>query len=96
MTRVDLLTVAATDQHPADFVARHTTVLRTFDRTQDSGNVSYLIEADGRRLFVKTAGRDDPPAPGVPYLDHAGRVDLLRNAVTLARSPSRPSPAPPG
>ena len=56
----------------------------TFDeRTQDSGNISYGIEVDGRRYFVKTAGRPDDSKP---YFDHAERVASLRNAVRLAES----------
>lgn len=96
MTDVDLLSLVTTDQHPVDLIARHTTVLQTFDRTQDSGNVSYLVESDDRRLFVKTAGRAEPPgpAPGAPYFDHAGRVELLRNAVALARSCDHPALPP--
>lgn len=85
----DLTRLVSTDADPASLVARYCTVLRTFDhRTQDSGNVSWLVEVAGRRLFVKSAGSAGPPAPGapVPYLDHAGRVRLLRNAVDLARS----------
>ena len=44
--------------------------------TQDSGNVSWLVDVGDRRLFVKTAGLTGGPAPGapVPYFDHAGRV----------------------
>ena len=93
MTLVDLTSVATSDQHPADLVLRHTRILRTFDRTQDSGNVSWLVEADGSRLFVKTAGRDEPPAPGapVPYFGHTSRVELLRNAITVARSCDHPA-----
>jgi serine/threonine-protein kinase len=65
------------------------TVLREFNHlTQDSGNVSWLVETSGGRLFVKTAGTTAPPVPGapVPYFDHAGRIELLRNAVDVARS----------
>jgi serine/threonine-protein kinase len=75
--------------NPARYVAQHATVVATFDHhTQDSGNVSWLVDAGGRRLFVKTAGADAPPTPDapLPYLDHADRVALLRNAVELARS----------
>jgi serine/threonine-protein kinase len=92
-----LLTATSIVEDPADYVARHGVVLATFDhRTQDSGNVSWVVDADGRRLFVKTAGRDAPPPPGAPdpYFDHAGRVALLRNAVELARSVSHPALPP--
>ncbi len=62
-------------------------------QTQDSGNVSWLVDIGDRRLFVKTAGLTGGPAPGapVPYFDHAGRVALLRNAVELAVSCSHPA-----
>ena len=88
-----LLTATSISEDPADYVARSGVVLATFDhRTQDSGNVSWVVDADGRRLFVKTAGRDAPPPPGapVPYFDHPDGVALLRNAVELARSVSHP------
>jgi serine/threonine-protein kinase len=48
--------------------------------TQDSGNVSYGVEVEGKRYFVKTAGRPDD-ARGI--LAHPVRVQLLRNAVRL-------------
>ena len=62
-------------------------------RSQDSGNVSWVVDIGGRRLFVKTAGPIGDPAPGapVPYFDHDGRVRLLRNAVELASSCSHPA-----
>ncbi len=52
-----------------------------------------MVESEGQRLFVKTAGTTGPPVPGapVPYLDHAGRVRLLRNAVDLVRSCDHPA-----
>lgn len=56
-------------------------------RTQDSGNVSYGVEIDGHRYFVKTAG---DPADTKPFLPHAERVALLRNAAKLARSCDHP------
>lgn len=89
-----LLTVATIDEDPSDFVRRQGTVLEEFGRlTQDSGNVSWLVDVGDRRLFVKTAGTDAPPPAGavVPYFDHAGRVDLLRNAVLVARSCDHPA-----
>lgn len=51
-------------------------VFAVFDR-QDSGNVSYGVEVEGVRYFVKTAGRVEDE---VPYLAHPERVALLRNA----------------
>jgi len=49
--------------------------------TQDSGNISYGVQIASERYFVKTAGRPDDPRP---FLDHAARVALLRNAVRLS------------
>lgn len=65
---------------PDAFLAATGTVFARFDR-QDSGNVSYGVEVAGRRHFVKTAGRPDDPRP---FLGHADRVALLRNAVRVA------------
>ena len=63
------------------------TVFACFDQ-QDSGNVSFGVEAGGNRCFVKTAGA--PGAPGLP-LAHAERLALLANAERLARSVSHPA-----
>jgi serine/threonine-protein kinase len=84
----DLLRASAIDEDPGDFVRRHGTVLAEFGPlTQDSGNVSWLVELGGRQVFVKTAGPTvQPPEGPQPYFDHAGRVRLLRNAVELAHS----------
>lgn len=85
----DLTVASSIDEDPASFVRGCSTVLREFNHlSQDSGNVSWLVESAGQNLFVKTAGTADPPVPGapVPYFDHAGRVMLLRNAVDLAKS----------
>ena len=72
------------DVDPARFLSQSGEIFAVFDeRTQDSGNVSYGVEVDGRRYFVKTAGRPDDD---IPYFDHSGRVCLLRNAVKLAES----------
>ena len=89
-----LLSVSAIDEHPLDHLRRQGAVLSEFGHlTQDSGNVSWLVDTGDRRLFVKTAGTDAPPVPGaaIPYLDHAGRVELLRNAVLVARSCDHPA-----
>jgi serine/threonine protein kinase, bacterial len=90
----DLLTRAAIDDAPLDHLRRQGTVVAEFGHlTQDSGNVSWLVDTGDRRLFVKTAGAPGPAPAGaaVPYFDHAGRVDLLRNAVELARSCDHPA-----
>lgn len=75
------------DQTPLDarrYLESVGDIFAVFDaRTQDSGNVSYGVATHGVRYFVKTAG--DPSVKG-SLLDHAGRIAVLRNAVTLARS----------
>ena len=90
----ELLGVRSIAEDPGTFVRRHGVVTDEFGHlTQDSGNVSWLVQAGDRRFFVKTAGIDPSPPPGatVPYLDHAGRVRLLRNAVELAASCDHPA-----
>jgi serine/threonine-protein kinase len=89
-----LLVDSSMTEPPEVYVRRHGTVVAEFgDHTQDSGNVSWLVDVGDRRLFVKTAGSDSPPRPGarVPYLDHEGRVRLLRNAVDIAASCRHPA-----
>ena len=56
--------------------------------TQDSGNVSYGVEANGARYFVKTAGAPDDPKP---FVDFEGRVAALRAAVRFASTFSHPT-----
>jgi hypothetical protein len=90
----ELLSVGAIAEDPGVYVRRHGMVIDEFGRhTQDSGNVSWLVDVGDQRLFVKTAGDDSPPQPGagVPYLDHEGRVRLLRNAIELAASCRHPA-----
>lgn len=77
----DLLGARATALTPADFLGRVGEVFAVFDR-QDSANVSYGLRVGMQRYFVKTAGAPDAPA----LLPHAARVDLLDNAVRVARS----------
>jgi len=80
---------AQTDLTPAAYLSRVGAVFATFDaRTQDSGNVSYGVEAGGQRWFIKTAG---DPADPTPFLPHAERVALLLNARRLALSVSDPA-----
>jgi serine/threonine protein kinase, bacterial len=84
-----LLDTTATSTEPIELVRRCGDVVQEFDhRSQDSGNVSWLVQTPRSRYFVKTAGRPGPPPPGAPtpYFDHAGRVALLRNAVAIAES----------
>jgi len=71
-----------TDLAPAAYLSRAGSIFATFGAgTQDSGNVSYGVEADGRRWFVKTAG---DPSDATPFLPHDQRVALLLNARRLA------------
>lgn len=83
-----LLGIAETPVGAAEFVASCGTIITTFDRSQDSGNVSWIVASDLGEFFAKSAGTATPPAPGlpVPYFDHPGRVRLLRNAVDVFAS----------
>lgn len=68
-------------------------LLARFDhRTQDSGNVSWLVSTPSGDLFVKCAGEETPP-PGStpPYLDRPARVELLRSAIAIARGVDHPA-----
>jgi serine/threonine-protein kinase len=90
----ELLSLRSIAEAPGVYVRRQGVVVDEFGHhTQDSGNVSWLVDVGGQRLFVKTAGDDAPPRPGaaVPYLDHEGRVRLLRNAIELAGSCRHPA-----
>ena len=78
-----LLDVNRINQEPEPYLRTIGDVFAVFDEDmQDSGNISYGIRAEEERYFVKTAGRPDNPAP---YLSHAERVSMLRNAVRLRR-----------
>lgn len=66
-----------------EFADPAASIFARFDK-QDSGNVSFGVEADGRRYFVKTSGPPDAIAP----LAHADRLALLGNAERLAGSVS--------
>ena len=82
------------DEDLGVYVRRHGTVVAEFGHlTQDSGNVSWLVDVGDRRLFVKSAGSGNghTPAGPVPYFDREGRVQLLRNAVALANSCQHPA-----
>lgn len=78
---------AEIDVPPPTYLDQLGTIFTRF-ATQDSGNISYGVQTGGVRYFVKTAG---DPADTKPYLDFAGRVALLRNAVELARSVVHPA-----
>ena len=87
-----LLTAERTNLTPHVFVSQHADVFAVFDaRTQDSGNVSYGARVGEECVFIKTAGSPDDPRP---FLRHHARIDLLRNAVRLARSVSDPALPP--
>lgn len=91
------LSPVSIDEPPADYVARHGRIETEFAHlTQDSGNVSWIVEAAEGRLFIKTAGTDAAPPPGAatPYWDLAGRITTLRNAIALARSCDHPALPP--
>ncbi len=83
-----LLSVNESSIGAAEFVASCGTIVATFDRSQDSGNVSWIVATETGEFFAKSAGTTAPVAAGrpVPYFDHAGRVRLLRNAVVVAGS----------
>ena len=79
-----LLTTRETPLPAVDFLRACGEVFARFDlETQDSGNISYGVEAAGRRFFVKTPGE---VGFSTGWADHRGRADLLRNAVAVARS----------
>src|SRR5678816_2086604 len=87
-----LLTTRQTDLAPAAFLAQQSHVFAVFDATtQDSGNVSYGVGAGGQRFFIKTAG--DPQGPAA-FLSHHERLELLRNAVRIAKSVTHPALPP--
>jgi serine/threonine-protein kinase len=80
---------ARTDLAPAAYLSQVGTIFAVFDaRTQDSGNISYGIEAGGQRWFVKTAG---DPADPAPFLPHPERVALLENAQRVAQALRHPA-----
>ena len=79
-----LLTTAATPLPAVEFLRACGEVFARFgEETQDSGNISYGVDVDGRRFFVKTPG---DLGLSTAWADHRARGDLLRNAAVLARS----------
>lgn len=88
----DLLSSTRSDLSPEELVLSAGEVLARYDhRTQDSGNVSWLVSTPAGDFFVKSAGPEVPP-PGVApaHLDHPARVELLRTAASIARSVDHP------
>jgi serine/threonine protein kinase len=72
----------AIDNQPVVYLERNGNIFARFGGdTQSSGNISYGVEVDGQRFFIKTAG---DPADTAPYFDFDGRERLLRNAARLA------------
>jgi serine/threonine-protein kinase len=77
------------DVKPSTYLEHLGTIFARFGAdTQDSGNISYGVQAAGHRYFVKTAG---DPSDTAPYLDFDGRVGLLRTAVKLVESVVHPA-----
>lgn len=81
------MNVTAINDSPERYLQSIGDIFALFN-TQDSGNISYGVAVNGVRYFVKTAG---DPADSRPYLAHAQRVALLRNAVVLAQSMAHPT-----
>ena len=82
-----LLTTEHTRLAPPNFLATAGRVFARFDR-QDSGNISFGVETEEGRFFVKTAG---PPDSGGLPLAHGDRVALLHNAERIARDVAHPA-----
>ena len=79
-----LLKIESTDQKPETYLREIGSLFAVFDEhSQDSGNISYGVQVDRQRFFVKTAG--DPSDPR-SFLSHKKRVALLQNAARLRRS----------
>ena len=78
---MSLLHDTHTSEAPEAFLDQQGTVFTRFGiDTQDSGNISYGVQVDDRRFFVKTAGAPSDAA----FLNHEQRVYWLNNARTLA------------
>ena len=79
-----LIEVSSIDETPEVYLAKIGSIVATFGApTQDSGNISYCVRIEKTPYFVKTAGFPDDEKP---YFNHAGRVELLRNAIALRHS----------
>ena len=84
-----LLECVFLDQQPEAYLRSVGVVFAEFGNlTQDSGNVSYGVQIDIERYFVKTAGS---PEDSRPFLDHSARIALLRNAARLHASFRHPA-----
>ena len=84
---MELSGINRTDLPSRALVGNAGQVFALFDhQTQDSGNVSYGVDTDAGRFFVKTAGSGTETA----FLSHEERIALLRNVVRLYRTASHP------
>jgi serine/threonine-protein kinase len=73
--------IQQTELTPSELVNAAGRVFAVFDeRTQDSGNISYGVEAATGRFFIKTAGS---PSATAPVLSYSARVELLRNVISI-------------
>lgn len=66
------------EEHDFDWLARLGKVFAVFDQ-QDSGNLSFGVEQDGRRYFVKYAGAQTVQIQHTPQ----AAIQLLQDAVSL-------------
>lgn len=82
-----LIDIEFIEQPPDRYLVAIGEVFARFDQ-QDSGNISYGVRVGEERFFVKSAGRPDDPRP---YLTHAQRIALLRNAARLWHTTSHPA-----
>lgn len=81
-----LLDIDHIDRAPRTYLASIGSVFASFGpASQDSGNVSYGLQCDHGRYFIKTT---DPDIQA--YLDYEARVELLRNAAQLASGCDHP------
>ncbi len=82
----DMKTIA---QMPSTYINQIGQVFAVFgEGTQDSGNISYGVQVDQQRYFIKTAG---DPADRRPFLPYEQRVAWLRNAIRLRCSCDHPT-----
>ncbi|XVV08654.1 hypothetical protein ACQP2X_27825 [Actinoplanes sp. CA-131856] len=72
------------DRAPADYLREAGSIFAVFDR-QDSGNVSYGVEWDGERLFVKTAGSPERAERRWALLRNAARIGQAYRHEALPR-----------
>lgn len=85
---MNLLDASETADRPEVFLMKLGEICARFDeRTQDSGNVSYGIQVEGTRYFVKSAGAPTAPA----FLAHEQRVSWLRNAIRVSEALQDPA-----